>query len=129
MRKFLTTLAAVAALLCTSSCNLSSLQDYNFSYEIIYQLSSEEQQEAIVAYFQDFIDAHTNFVCRGEYTEALGMGIEQFSKDIQSIDAEYLGTILKTEQDLVRLVLTMTGDKTNVLAAYETWAGTGEAEE
>ena len=126
MRKFFTALAAAAALFCVSSCNLSSLQDYAFSYQVLYELSSEEKKTAIEDYFGDFIDTHSNFVRRGEYSEAWNMGAEQFAKDIQTIDEALILSILDDENDIVQLMLNMTGDKTNVPVAYVRWQGKPE---
>lgn len=124
MRKFITLIAAAAALLlCATSCDLSLTGDYTFSYEAEYQLSSEEQKEALGEYFNAFFDSHNGRTFHGGYSEAMTLAYQYLVEDSKDLDNDFINSWLYTDQDVVALAIIMTGKNTRVPAGYALFKG------
>jgi len=123
MRKLFILLAATAALLITASCNLKVENDYTFSYELNYQVSTEEQETIIKDYFEAFFNEHGNYSFHGEYSDALAVGITYFMQDLKLVDSILINNTLETENDVVRMIMVMAAKNTRVAVAYNDWVG------
>lgn len=124
MRTFFPIIATAAALmLAATSCTLSFEDDYNFGYEIAFELQTEEQVEAVKAYFEDFFKTHGNYTFHGEYSAAVEKSLEYFLKDSQDLDQTYIQQLLVSDEDLVRLMLVISSSQVKTITAYQTWQG------
>ena len=124
MRKIFPILAAAAALMfAATSCNLDFKDNYTFNYEILYELETQEQVDAVEAYFDSFIETHRNYTYFGEYSAAVEQGVEHFIQDVKDLDEAYILEMLETDKNAVRLMLVMSSSKMKTVTAYQTWIG------
>lgn len=122
MRKLFILLAATAALFITASCNLNVENDYTFSYELNYQVATDEQEAVLLDYFKPFIENH-QYSFHGQYSDALSFGISHFMQDLQLVDDILVQNTLEYDEDAARLLLIMAATNTRVIVAYNTWVG------
>ena len=122
MRKLFILLAATAALFITASCNLNVENDYTFSYELNYQVTTDEQEAVLLEYFTPFIESH-QYSFHGEYSDALSFGVSHFMQDLKLVDNILIQNTLENAQDAARLLLIMAAKNTRVIVAYNTWVG------
>lgn len=130
MRTFFPILATAAALMiAATSCNLSVEEDYTFSYEVAYELQTQEQVDILKPYFEEFFTTHGNYTFHGEYYAAVEKSIEYFLRDSKDLDEAFIQENLHSSQDAVRLLLVIASNKVKNVTAFQTWVGEDKEEE
>ena len=119
MRKILMPLLALV-MMGLSSCNLDREDYYTYSYNLVFAVLDEDK-EAIEAYFQDYISKHADRSFHGTYNLALSKGTEDFLKDLQDLDVEYVSSLLTVPDETVQLRYFMDSSNTSVLVGLQTW--------
>ncbi|MBQ9660135.1 MAG: hypothetical protein IJV37_02570 [Bacteroidales bacterium] len=122
MRKILTLLAALLAVVCVSSCKLDKEQNYIFSYEGYVNLADEDDAEAVMDYLKThYINESTTSSYHGLYYDALTQAVKFFSEGAQTLDDALMFSYIKEEDDSIQLVGVMSGEKTREMVALFTW--------
>lgn len=119
MRKILIPLLALV-MMGLSSCNLNREDNYTFSYNVVFSVL-DENKEGVETYFQNFIRQHDGRSFYGAYNEALTKGTEDFLKDQEDLDMEFIATLLTAEDEAIQLRYFMEAPSVSVIVGLVNW--------
>lgn len=123
MKKLLSyTVAAVAALLLSCSCNVTEkVNDYTFLYDVAVEVEDEEDALELVEYLKNTLNTERSlFTITDTYDNAVALAEERFIEDCEKVDAAKVKELLG-EEGTASAGLFLTQKGTNYLVAVVNW--------